>query len=85
MNQPYVKEYDENGKLKNPIKKSYPQPFENRIKRREKEARFMHNRKGFNMVVHKTTAYHKQLQYVVDKEGKLKTILHYVPKINKLN
>lgn len=83
MNQPYVKEYNENGELLNPIKKSYPQPFDNRKKRRETEGRFMHNGARSNMVVHKIAAYHKQVQYVVDKDGKLKEILHYIPK-NKL-
>lgn len=49
MNIPYVKHFDENGTLTNPITGTYPQPFDNRRTRRFSEPRFLNNRKGVHL------------------------------------
>ena len=94
MNKPYVKEYDENGKLINPIKGSYVSEFANRAARRNKPNRFRGNQKGISLTVVKTDKYKRTIQLIQiierDKKGRplaqtvennhitIKQIKHYV-------
>lgn len=65
MNIPYVKHFDENGTLTNPITGTYPQPFDNRRTRRFSEPRFLNNRKGVHLQqVGPRTVFRKVLQPV---------------------
>lgn len=88
MNTPYVKQYDENGKIipfQSPVDEKgnilppqYISEFPNRKKRREKDMRFHNNRKTFPTVVAGSFRYRKRIQYAWDKENqKMKTIEHY--------
>jgi len=83
MNVPYVKQYDENGLITNPIVGKYTNNFLNRSNRREKPPRFMNNSNSTHIVVNGGIRYLKSLQKEVDKEGKLKYIYHYILKLNK--
>ena len=80
MNTPYVKEYDKNGELLNPINGKYVNKFPNRQQRKANNTRFFNNKKSHQMVVHENTAYKKVLQHEIDKEGNLIKIEHYLPK-----
>lgn len=51
MNIPYVKKYDTNGVLTNPIKDFYASREPNRRERRRREPRFMNNRRGVHLYV----------------------------------
>ena len=77
MNIPYVKKYDENGELTNPINGVYVSSFPNRQARARRKERFLNNSKGCNLVVTKTMKYKKVLQEVI-KEGKVVKIEHYI-------
>jgi hypothetical protein len=82
LNVPYVKKYDENGKLLNPIKGIYLSGVSNR--RKSKKFRFMNNSKSIPLVVNQKSKYFKRLQEIVfvNKLGKLERrfIEHYVLK-----
>ncbi len=76
MNQPYVKKYDENGMLTNPIEKVYTNEFQNRSQRRKRQPRFMSNRKGNNYTLFGQMLFTKRVQIVVTDTAK-KVIYHY--------
>lgn len=78
-NQPYVKQFDEQGILKNPIIGSYRHKSPNRAKRREPEGRALSNKKGIQLVVIGNTKFKKQ-QVLVD--GKLRVVSNEVPHAN---
>ena len=80
MNTPYVKEYDKNGELLNPINGKYVNEFPNRQQRKPNRQRFFNNKKTYQMVVYGNTAYKKVLQHEINKEGDLIKIEHYLPK-----
>ena len=75
MNTPYVKQYDEQGLLINPIVGSYPNQSQSRKERRQQKngVRFMGNNKGHNLIVGKSFRYRKMIQKVSGKR-----IEHYV-------
>jgi len=78
INKPYVKNYDEELTLTNPIKDKYTPNGANRRQRREKKNRFNNNKKTYNMVIHGVHKFYKVLQRVWDsEEEKFKTIYHY--------
>ncbi len=80
MNTPYVKQYDENGQVINPIVGIYPSEFDNRRKRREKFARFKNNRRTAQMVIGSTFRYKKSVQVITDKQTvSIKRIEQYNP------
>lgn len=56
-NQPYVKKFDAQGNVTNPIDKMYLSPFENRHMRRSKPAREMNNRNTYHLNVVKTAKF----------------------------
>ena len=70
MNIPYVKIYDENGILKNPIVGSFLNPFKNRSQRREvkQKNRFFGNGKNLPLTVTKTVKYLRRIQIVGTKK-----------------
>jgi hypothetical protein len=82
MNNPYVKQYDDNGILSNPIVGSYATEFPQltRTDRRlpKQKKRFFGNGKQIPLVVGGKFKYLKVLQYAFNKEGNLKTIEHYI-------
>lgn len=85
-NIPYVKQFDKNGELTNPINGAYKHEFENRKKRRapKNKERFMNNRKTMQTVVFKTHRFLKMIQHVrfFNKETEkfeIRRIEHYVP------
>ena len=80
-NKPYVKQFDVNGKLLNPITKSNPyfSVFDNRKKRHTKEKRFNNNRNSYPLTVFKTDKFVRQIQHIFLKDGSIKSILHYLP------
>ncbi len=67
MNTPYVKKFDKNGNLVNPIVGSYnslenyPQ---NRAQRRKKDTRFRGNTKGVSLTIVKTEKYKRVIQII---------------------
>lgn len=84
-NIPYVKVYDENGVLTNPIKKSYFSPYQNRRQRRQRLGRPIGNHKGVSIITTNDGKYQsiffKVLQKIkIEGKRKMKTILHYVPR-----
>jgi len=83
MNIPYVKQYDDNGVITNPIIGKYVNSFLSRKARRNKPTRFLNNSNSTQMVVNGGRRYLKSLQLETDKEGNLKHIYHYVLKLNK--
>ncbi len=85
-NTPYVKQFDENGKVTNPIKGSYLHEFENREERRAKlqKDRFHGESKNHHLTVAKSSKY-KRVRQVINCEdkhgvttGERRVIEHYV-------
>lgn len=79
-NEPYIKKYDQNGQVSNPIKGNYSTGFPNRIERRQhlNETRFMGNTKGVCLTVVKIGKYLRIRQPEIDKDGNPKLIDHYL-------
>lgn len=75
MNKPYVKQYDENGLLLNPIEGKYTHSGPNRKMRNAKPPRYFNNSANCQMSIVKNEAYRKYIQWV-DR----KPIVHYVLK-----
>jgi len=89
MNKPYVKQYDKNGIVINPIIGSYVNEFNNRRVRREviNEKRFYGESKNHHLTVVKTMKYnrHKQIIYCRNPKtgeytGERRIIEHYLLK-----
>lgn len=81
MNTPYVKEYDNFGNVKNPIKTGYFHNDQNRKERRKplQKNRFFGNGKNFPLTVTPNAKYLRHIQIVSDKKiYKIKKILHYI-------
>lgn len=78
-NKPYVKKYDKEGVLLNPIKGIYRNPFPSRRQRNieKKQSRFMNNSKSYPLSVYKTSKYSKHIQLERNKDGGLIRIEHY--------
>lgn len=76
MNKPYIKIYDADGVLTNPIHGSLISKFPNRQQRRYTAPRFRGNQKGNSLTVVGRSAYHRVIQ--VTPEGK--QIQHYLLK-----
>lgn len=79
INQPYVKSYDKNGKLTNPIIGTYETKFANRKARHEKiKTKPLYGcGKSFPLTVTPTAKYLRRKQLVVLSDGSTKTIIHY--------
>lgn len=65
-NIPYVKSYDENGVLTNPITKSNPyvNRFPNRATRKKREPRFKGNGKNCSLTIIGNKAYYRVAQFI---------------------
>jgi hypothetical protein len=79
MNIPYVKQFDKNGTLLNPIKGSYLNEFPNRSERHKKKERFHGESKNFHLTVVKSALFKRVRQIEFEKDGTRKTIEHYLP------
>lgn len=88
MNTPYVKKYDGNDVLTNPINGKYVNEFPNRQQRNSKPPRDYNNKKSIPTVIHGIWRYIKRLQIIPEKYKyndltgkwelkKKKTIIHY--------
>ena len=84
MNIPYVKQFDKNGVLTNPIIGSYKNSSPNRQARNSKLLRNFNNRGNATMNVTKKTRYAVKIQRVpIFKNGvafRFKPVVHYVLK-----
>lgn len=80
MNKPYVKQYDQNGNVTNPIDHFYPNLFRNRKMRRDsaRKEQFYGNSKNFHLTVLGISKYKRVKQTEFDKNGNKKTIFHYL-------
>lgn len=84
MNQPYVKQYNDQGKLINPIVGTYKSEFPTRSERRQEMSLinnrpFVGNSKNHHLTVMKTAKYKRVRQETIDREtGKKKFIEHYL-------
>ena len=79
VNIPYINEYNEKGKLMNPINGIYKHEFPNRQTRRQQANPIRHhgNGKNYHLTVVKESKFHRYLQHEIDKNGQKKVILHY--------
>ena len=84
MNTPYVKEYDENGVVLNPIIGSYKTESANRQNRRShlQKDRFYGESKNFHLTVVGRKRYTRKKQRVSNGNGGFKFIEHYLERIN---
>ena len=89
MNQPYVKQFNENWQLINPIKGVYQHQFDNRSTRRKdmQKDKFYGESKNHHLSVTDTAKYkrHKQTIMCKDQEtgiptGEIRVIEHYLSK-----
>ena len=86
MNIPYVKQFDENGVITNPIIGKYVNEYENRAERKKfkQKQRFYGESKNHHLTVVKSVKYRrvKQIIECKDKKGKLtgeiRVIEHYL-------
>lgn len=90
MNQPYVKQYNENGECINPINTGYrwQSPYPNRRARQETRPRMWGGSKGQSPLfgcgknhpisLNGSLKYKRVRQYEKDKEGNKKVIEHYI-------
>lgn len=86
MNVPYVKKYDENGVVTNPIRGSYLSEGENRAARRKdlQKQRFYGESKNYHLTVVKTQKYARVKQAIRCKDkkgnytGEIRIIEHYL-------
>ena len=77
-NQPYIKQYDKNGVLTNPIDRLYKSGVGRRYRRR-KEPRKVNNRNSFHLALFGMAKFHIRFQKVLTDSGEVKSILHYEP------
>ncbi len=80
MNTPYVKQYDDNGNVTNPITEKIETQFANRKSRREiLQGKPLHGcGKNTPLTVLKTAKFLRRRQVITQKDGSLKTIEHYL-------
>ena len=81
MNVPYVKKYDENGRVANLINDSLISEFPNRKERREsmQKHRFYGESKNLHLTVLGALKYLRLKQIEFTKQGQKKVIEHYLP------
>lgn len=80
-NTPYLKQYNEDG-TPIPLKQDYLNEFPNRRQRKSdaRKKRFFGNGKNFPLTVLHNSKFLRLRQIETDKEGKIKTIEHYIPR-----
>lgn len=79
-NTPYIKEYNTEGVLTNPIKGAYINQFPTRKNRRVSKERFFGNGKNTPLTIFKNSKFLRVRQIIKGNEGKKKTIEHYILK-----
>jgi hypothetical protein len=81
-NVPYVKKYDTDGKVINPVIGAYIHEYDNRKKRRivMQKARFYGESKNVHLTIIKGARFLRLKQIEFDKKGFRKTIEHYIPR-----
>lgn len=80
-NIPYVKKYDENRELINPIKGTYTTGIGDRTSRRPETHRFKGNGNNFSLTVMPKGKFRRVVQRVIEIDtGKLKNVYHYLTK-----
>jgi hypothetical protein len=81
LNIPYVKKYDKNGDVTNPIGSGYFSNGENRKQRRAKSPthRFIGCGRNLPLTVVGASKYIRQVQNEIDEDGNRKKIFHYLP------
>lgn len=79
-NIPYLKQFDENGLISNPIVGSLINKFPNRKSRRSEiqKSRFHGESKNTHLSVNKYSKYLRIKQFEKDKDGNRKFIEHYI-------
>lgn len=79
INEPYVKTYDKNGTLTNPIVGIYETKFANRRARHEqfKVKPLYGCGKNFPLTVTPTAKFLRRKQFILMKDGSIKIIIHY--------
>lgn len=78
MNKTYIRQFNSDGTVSNPITGSYLHSFNNRSQRRQKPLRFMSNRKGVSLTVTGKLKYKRVIQKITLKDGSIKRIGHYI-------
>lgn len=78
-NIPYVKKYNEEGLVANPINHAYVNNFPNRSERHANLGRHKGNGRNFHLSVHPKARYHRTVQEIVLKDGSIKRINHLIP------
>lgn len=80
INTPYVKQFDSNGTLLNPITGKLTNNFPNRKQRRQikQKNRFYGESKNVHLTCEGKYAFLRVKQHETDKEGSKKTIIHYL-------
>ena len=80
MNTPYVKQFNSDGEVINPIKKNYLSPEPNRRARRahKNQAPFYGESKNYHLSVLASVKYRRLKQIEKDKNGNRKVIEHYL-------
>lgn len=82
LNKPYLKLYNQDGTLSNPIVGQYPTQGDNRAERRRKNTPFLNNKKHWPLTVSGQYKYIRRVQLIFDKVtgAVTKKILHYLPR-----
>lgn len=85
MNKPYVKVLDEKRQISNPILKNKPylNTSPSRQQRRSKQPKFMGNGNNFSLTVIGSSRFLRMQQLIVQKNGSLKSVFHYILRHNK--
>lgn len=80
LNVPYIKQYDKNGSLLNPIKGTLYSSFPNRKERRKtmQKSRFHGESKNVHLTITDSGKYLRVKQFEKDKQGNRKIIENYV-------
>jgi len=78
VNIPYIKKFDAEGNMTNPITDRYISVLPNRRERRKKEKRFYGNGNNYHLSVTPTGKYRRVMQLICTKDNKIKVIYHYI-------
>jgi hypothetical protein len=77
MNIPYIKKFDSDEKLLNPLLENYINDSPNRSERHRKPSRFHNNKKGIHLTIVKKYRY-KRITQLIICDGGIKQINHYI-------
>lgn len=83
MNTPYIKRYNKDGEVTNPIMGARLHHEPNRRARRSRPERFVNNRNTFHLTVTETLRYKRVVQEIALEDGSIKRVGHYVLRTNK--